>query len=338
MAFRVSLFMPPASFRATVPQDLDGERLDKVAVALLGTTVSRSRLASWIKDGRLTVDGEVLAKPGLLVQQGQELVLAPPDLQVPERGSALEPGILYEDEHLAVLDKPAGLPMHGNSPGDTQMSVANWLVARYGKGLPIGQGAERPGIVHRLDRGTSGACVVAFTRQAFEDLQAQFAERSVDKEYHALCYGTPRFQADLIDARLQADPRHPQQVRTTQRHDAGTRDALTWWEQAEAFDGFVLLRVRPKTGRKHQIRVHLASIGCPLVGDPFYRARNYGPGMLPPGCPKVERTLLHAAALTFEHPADGGRMTHLSDHPPVMREVLASLRRDRPLGNAEAGA
>lgn len=322
--------MPPASFRATVPADLDGQRLDKVAVALLGASVSRSRLSSWIRDGRLTVDGETLQKPGLLVLQGQELVLAPPNLEIPEPGSALEPGILYEDEHLAVLDKPAGLPMHGNSPGDAQMSVANWMMARYGKNLPIGQGAERPGIVHRLDRGTSGACVVAFDRQVFEDLQEQFAERSVEKEYHALCYGNPRFQGDWIDARLQADPKHPQQVRTTSRQDPSTRDAMTWWEQMEAFDGFVLMRVKPKTGRKHQIRVHLTSIGCPIVGDPFYRARNYGLGMLPDSCPEVERTLLHAAVIDFEHPVDGGRLRIQSEHPHVMRDVLAVLRKERP--------
>lgn len=323
--------MPPASFRATVPADLDGQRLDKVAVALLGASVSRSRLSSWIRDGRLTVDGEALDKPGMVVSQGQELVLAPPSLEIPEPGSALEPGILYEDEHLAVLDKPAGLPMHGNSLGDAQMSVANWMMARYGDGLPIGQGAERPGIVHRLDRGTSGACVVAFTKKAFEDLQEQFAERSVEKEYHAVCYGTPRFQGDWIDARLQADQKHPQQVRTTSGTDRSTRDALTWWEQIEAFDGFVFLRVKPKTGRKHQIRVHLTSIDCPIVGDPYYRARNFGIGMLPESSPKVERTLLHAAILDFEHPVNGGRMRIQSDHPPVMKEVLECLRRERPV-------
>jgi len=327
--------MPPASFRATVPKDLDGQRLDKVAVALLGASVSRSRLSSWIRDGRLTVDGIPLSKPGLVVQAGQELLLAPPDLEFPEPGSALEPGILFEDEHLAVLDKPAGLPMHGNSPGDAQMSVANWLMARYGDGLPIGQGAERPGIIHRLDRGTSGACVVAFTRQAFEDLHEQFAERSVEKEYHALCYGNPRFQGDWIETRLQADPRHPQQVRTTHSQDPGTRDAMTWWEQMEAFDGFVLMKVKPKTGRKHQIRVHLSSIGCPLIGDPHYRARNYGPGMLPPGCPHPERTLLHASVLSFEHPIVGGRLHIESKHPPIMEAVLDSLRRDRPAATAE---
>ena len=209
------------------------------------------------------------------------------------------------------------------------MSVASWLVHRFGADLPIGQGAERPGIVHRLDRGTSGVCVVAFQRDVFEDLQAQFAERSIQKEYHALCYGKPRFHSDWIERRLRPDPRHPNRVMATNSQEAGTRDATTYWEVLEPFQGFVLLRVQPKTGRKHQIRVHLCDIGLPFVGDPIYHAKNYGLGMLPKDCPTPDRTLLHAYGLAFDHPKLG-RMKFHSPYPPMMEQILQSLRTHCP--------
>ena len=322
--------MSANSFRATIPPEFHGKRLDKVIVELLGGAYSRSRLSSWIREGRLQVDGEILHKPGVLVEVGQQLLLTPPSLEVPEPGSALEPLVLYRDEFLAVLDKPAGLPMHGNSAGDHQMSVANWLVQQFGPDLPIGQGAERPGIVHRLDRGTSGVCVVAFDIKTFEDLQSQFAERTVEKEYHAICYGEPRFRSDWIEKRLHADPKHPSRVAATNSHKAGTRDAVSYWEVMEDFDGFALLKILPKTGRKHQIRVHLTSVATPIVGDPFYQARNYGPGMLPEGCPEVDRTLLHAFGIQFEHPMEGGKMHFRSDYPTLMQTVLDTLRREKP--------
>jgi len=317
------------TYQAKITPELHGKRLDKAVVALLGKGYSRSRLSGWIRDGLVQLDGEVIEKPGFLVAEGQKMCLTVPAVKVPEVGSELEPGILFEDEYLAVLDKPAGLPMHGNSAGDTQMSVANWLVHKYGPNLPIGQGAERPGIVHRLDRGTSGACVVAFQVEAFEDVQAQFAERSVDKEYHAICYGKPRFRSDWVERRLRADPRSPNRVVATNSTENGTRDALSYWEVLEDFDGFVLMKVVPKTGRKHQIRVHLTDAGLPLVGDPFYRAKNFGVGMLPADCPAPDRTLLHAAKLSFEHPKLG-RMEFDSPYPPIFQQVLDYLRRECP--------
>ena len=306
---------------------MHGYRLDKAVVALLGKGFSRSRLSGWIRDGQVTLSDEICRKPGFPVQEGQELVLTPPAMEVPERGSALDPGILYQDEYLAVLDKPAGLPMHGNSPGDPQMSVANWLGHHFGPNLPIGQGVERPGIVHRLDRDTSGACVVAFDIATFEDLQGQFAERTVEKEYHAICYGTPRFRSDWIERRLRADPRQPNRVTVTNSTDPGTRDALTYWEVLEEFQGFALLKLMPKTGRKHQLRVHLTDAGLPLAGDPFYRAKNYGVRMLPDSCPDPDRTLLHAHGLAFDHPQKG-RMEFHSPYPPVFQQILEALRQD----------
>lgn len=305
-------------------------RLDLAAMQCLRVDVSRSRLGTWIRDGRLKVAGEIVAVPGHLVSAGDTLELRPPKQAVPDPGSPLEPGVLYRDEYLAVIDKPPGLVMHGTSLGDTQASVASWLVSRFGPDLPIAQGAERPGIIHRLDRDTSGVCIVGFQTAAFEDLMGQFAERSVEKEYRALVYGVPRFESDWIEKRLMSDPRKPNRVKITRSFDQGSRDAATFWQVLERFNGFAELRMRPKTGRKHQIRAHLRSIEHPIIGDPIYRAKNYGLGMLPKGYPEVERTLLHASAIRFDHPETGERLTFKSDPAMDYQALKAHLSEHAP--------
>lgn len=320
----------PLPLHASVTSELRGQRLDVAALALLQPPVSRSRLQGWIREGCLRVNGEIERRPGLAVETGWELELLPPLPEVPSSGSALEPRLLHEDEHIVLLDKPSGLMMHGTSPGDARASVAHWLTARYGPNLPIGQGADRPGIVHRLDRETSGVCVAARTRAALEDLMAQFADRTVEKEYWALCYGTPRFQSDWIDARLVPDRHQPNRQRVTASMEPQTRDALTYWEVKERFAGFALLTAQPKTGRRHQIRVHLASVDLPVIGDPVYQARNFGPGLLPAGAPLPERAMLHAARLSFEHPETGERILAEAPLPPDMQALLDALRAGAP--------
>jgi len=303
-----------------------GKRLDKAIVELFDGSYSRSRLASWIRDGLLTIDGEVVIKPGLKLEKGQKLFLAVPEAEIPEPGSSLEPTIIYEDEFLAVINKPAGLPMHANSVGDTQMCVSNWLVSKYGDNLPICQGKERPGIVHRLDKETSGVCIVSFEEEAFVGLQQQFAGRTVEKEYHAISYGVPRFKSDWIETRLKADPRKPTRVTTTRLTGPGTRDALSYWEVLEYFSDTCLLRIKPSTGRKHQIRVHLCSVELPIVGDPLYRAKNYGAGILPTDSPLITRTLLHAYRIKFVHPKTGEQLEFCVDYPTEMQGMLTHLR------------
>jgi 23S rRNA pseudouridine1911/1915/1917 synthase len=312
--------------QATVGSAQRGQRLDVAALELLRPEVSRSRLQGWIREGCLRVNDEVERRPGLAVEAGWRLELRPPAVIVPTPESGLEPRLLHEDEHVVVLDKPSGLSMHGTSPGDPRPSVAHWLTARYGPRLPIGQGADRPGIVHRLDRETSGVCVAARTREALEDLMAQFADRSVEKEYWALCYGTPRFQSDWISARLVPDRNKPNRQRVTTSEEPETRDARTYWEVKERLDGFALIVARPQTGRRHQIRVHFAAVDMPVIGDPIYHARNFGPGMLPPEAPAPTRTMLHAARLTFEHPHTGERIIAEAPLPDDMRELLEALR------------
>ncbi|MDP6849983.1 MAG: RluA family pseudouridine synthase, partial [Planctomycetota bacterium] len=290
--------------------------------------LSRSQVSRRIREELVTVDGQLITRAGHTVTAGQELRLSP--LPTPEVDSALQPLVLWEDEWLAVLDKPSGLPMHGNYLGDPHVSVARFLEERYGHNLPTNQGAERPGIVHRLDKGTSGLCVVAFDQGSFLDIQQQFADRTIQKEYQAICYGRPRFQSDWIEARLVRDEKRPERMRVTKSQSPATRDASTYWEVVERFDGFCHILARPKTGRTHQIRVHLASIDLPLVGDPFYRARNFGPGMFPRSAPQVERTFLHATQLSFEHPEHGERMQFESAPAEVMQNFLKSLRTELP--------
>lgn len=315
---------------ASVTSSQRGQRLDVAGLELLQAGVSRSRLQAWIRAGCLRVNGEIERRPGLAVETGWELELLPPPPEVPVTGSGLAPKVLFEDEHLVLLDKPSGLMMHGTSPGDARPSVAHWLVAHYGAQLPIGQGADRPGIVHRLDRETSGVCVAARTKEALEDLMGQFAERTVEKEYLALCYGTPRFQSDWIEARLVPDRNKPNRQRVTTSVEPQTRDALTYWEVHERFAGFAMVAAQPKTGRRHQIRVHLASVDLPVIGDSLYQARNFGPGMLPAGAPTPERAMLHAARLAFEHPETGERIVTESPLHDDMQALLEALRVGAP--------
>ncbi len=321
--------VPAESSAALVPPEWAGERLDRAVTALLGQGLSRSCLARWIRQGRVSLDGSPVLRPGWRVESGQKLVLCPP-VGEPLPPGMEEPRILFQDEGLVVLEKPAGLPMHGNYRGDPQASLARFLAERFGPDLPTNQGTERPGIVHRLDRGTSGVCVAALEQGVFLDLQEQFKERSIKKEYLALVQGRPRFQGDWIDRRLVRDARQPGRMRTTRSSGPGTRDASTWWEVRERFRGFALLLVRPRTGRMHQIRVHLTSIHLPVVGDALYRDRRHGSNSLPKEAPPIGRPLLHALSLTFEHPARGETMTFHSDPPADFRELVLWLEQNAP--------
>ncbi|KAA3608328.1 MAG: RluA family pseudouridine synthase [Planctomycetota bacterium] len=324
----------PRKRQAVVPIHLRGERLDRVVTELLGEGSSRSKISRWIREGRLKLDGRTLQRPSQPVDGGEELQLQlpePPVLVLP----GLEPEILYQDDWLAILDKPPGLAMHGNYPGDPQPTVATFLTERFGPHLPTNQGAERPGIVHRLDRDTSGVCVVAFDQSVFMDLQEQFAERSVEKEYRALVYGKPRFQSDWIDRPLARDRKRPDRVRCVRHLGPGVRQALTYWQVEQRYQGFAHLKVLPKTGRTHQIRVHLSAVDLPLVGDPLYRAKNFGPGLLPPDSPPVERTLLHAHRLSFEHPERGERLDFAAPLAPDFTALDAFLGQRLPAEDEE---
>ena len=308
-----------SSPHALIPASLDGERLDRAVTELISGGLSRSQIAKRIREGCVLLDGEPVSRVGFRVATGQEVTLDLPTPPVFEEGQS--PAILFEDETLAVIIKPSGLRMHGNHPGDLRPSVARWAQERWGETLPRESGEERPGIVHRLDRGTSGVCVLAKTSPALAHLADQFANRTVQKTYQALCYGKPRFESDWVELRLMRDPKRPERMRTTQSEGEGTRDALTYWEVLRRFAGFCHLRIQPSTGRTHQIRVHLAAMRTPIVGDPLYRVGNFGPGIHPPSW-AVERMMLHAISLDFEHPTDGP----VSFESPLPQEFSTCLQ------------
>jgi 23S rRNA pseudouridine1911/1915/1917 synthase len=219
----------------------------------------------------------------------------------------LDVRVAYEDEHLLVVDKPAGVAVHPGA-GRSSGTLVQALAGRAGGGQP-----ERPGIVHRLDRDTSGLLVVARGEEAYRRLQRLVRRRELEREYLALVRGRPRSRAGRIEARIGRDRSDP----TRQSLDTDTpRDAVTHFELAELLGDYALLRVRLETGRMHQIRVHLAAIDLPVVGDRVYGVPGLG----------LSRQFLHAARLAFEHPFRGERMEVESPLPPDLRAALDRAR------------
>ncbi len=267
-----------------VPGEHDGARLDVLLVEFLDGP-SRSRVQSWIKAGRVQIDGENVAKPRMVVASGSEIVVLPEaEGEVDLRDDpSLDFTVLFEDEHLAVIDKPAGLIAHRNEKHQSG-TVADLAVARWGE-LPSFDEADRPGIVHRLDRETSGVMLIAKSEAALTELRRQFQEREVEKTYLAIVYGSPRFDSDWIEERIGMDPRHRDRKGVVGPGEG--KEASTFYETKERFGALSLVSCHPKTGRTHQIRVHAASgIGIALLGDPVY-GESAG----------FARTMLHASAL-----------------------------------------
>jgi len=326
--------MEPRSHALQVPESLAGQRLDKALAELIPGT-SRTRLQALIREGRATLDGRPCTRPGTPLEAGARIVL---DLAEPEaRGPEVAPQgleLLHEDAAILVFAKPAGLLTHAPSPGSRKPSVAGTAEARCGP-LPHIQGADRPGIVHRLDALTSGVIVLGRTARALEDLKAQFKARTVKKRYAAIVHGEPRFDSDWIEtaiARVADGARGADRFHTVAA-GAG-REARTYFEVRERFRGFALLRVEPRTGRTHQIRVHLTSIGHPLVGDRKYRWRGALRVPLPPAAPAPERQALHAERLELRHPETGLAVAFEAPLPEDMRRLLEWLRANMPSAGA----
>ena len=320
--------MPAAFLRTVPPQDL-GARLDAF-LARQPEVGSRAAARRIVDRGLVTVGGRRL-RPGAFLAAGDvvafevpaELLGDPlaPDLPLPEVR------VLYDDPALCVIDKPAGLAAH--PPEDRSVvahTVASWARARFGE-LPTAPDVDRPGIVHRLDRDTTGVMAIAKTAPAMESLRLQWKDRTVRKEYRALVYGVPRFHSDWIERSIAPDPRHPDRMTVV---DDGGRAASTYYELVERFAGFADLRCQPTTGRTHQIRVHLTSIGHSLVGDRVYRSRARQHDALPAGAPSPRRQCLHASRLELQHPLTGELLRLEAPLPADMAALLAWLRRERP--------
>lgn len=307
---------------AEVPFELGGQRLDQIAAQLFPEH-SRSRLAGWIKDGRLTVDGAVL-RPRDIVHSGAQLVLeAEQEAQGEWLAQDIELEIVYEDEHILVIDKPAGLVVHP-AAGHQDGTLLNALLYH----VPDIANVPRAGIVHRLDKDTTGLMVVAKRLEAHTKLVAQLQARSVSRIYEAIVIGVIT-SGGTIDAPI---GRHGVQRQKMAVVDAG-KVAVSHYRVLERFRAHTHTRVKLETGRTHQIRVHMSHIGYPLVGDPVYGGRFRIPPVasqtLVQTLREFPRQALHARFLELDHPATGVRMKWESPLPEDFLWLLSLLRQDR---------
>jgi len=284
-----------------------GKRLDHFLQEQL-PQFSRARLQSWIKNGRVLVNGAAV-KSSLVLRGGEHIEVSPAEpapLEAAPEDLPLE--ILYQDASVIAIDKPAGLVVHAGA-GARSGTLVNRLVHHFSTLSQVG-GELRPGIVHRLDQGTSGVLLVARNDAAHRSLAAQFAARTVEKTYLALVQGHVRNQEGRITAPIARDP--VRRIRMTAKLATG-RSALTEYRVLRRFEKFTYLEVRIGTGRTHQIRVHLASIGHPVAGDKLY------------GAAAAERFFLHAWRIVFTSPATGQRATVEAPLPKELTQWLASL-------------
>ena len=291
-----------------------GERLDKLIVAHVGDRLTRSQIQTLIREGHVRVNGEII-KPGIKLKGGERIIVtvppAPPDKTVEPEPIPLV--VLYEDADIAVIDKPAGMVVHPGAGNETG-TLVNAILARYPEIAEMDYAPKRRGIVHRLDKETSGLILVARRAPALQRLMRQFSARTVEKVYLALTEKTPKTNLGRIDAPIARDPNQRKRMKVTR----DGRPAISEFQVVERFkDGKTLVSVKLLTGRTHQIRVHLAFIDCPLVGDKVYGFRKT----------RYHRQFLHAAKLCFDHPRTKERLCFESPLPPELEGYLENLRR-----------
>lgn len=316
-----------ASLCVTAKPEAAGQRLDRF-LAGSSSALSRSRVKALIVAGCATRDGVVTCDPDEPVRPGACYRLdAPPPVAATPVAQPMPLSILYEDADLIVLDKPAGLVVHP-APGNQDGTLVNALLAHCGDTLPGIGGERRPGIVHRLDKDTSGVMVVAKTEMALVALSAAFAARDLEREYQALCWGIPTPTSGQIEGAVGRDPRDRKRMAVVR---SGGKPALTGYRTERTWLGAVaLLRCRLATGRTHQIRVHLATSGHALIGDPVYLRRTPAvarglPAPLRQALLDFPRQALHARSLGFRHPRTGAAMAFQSPLPPDMASLIARL-------------
>lgn len=308
----------------------DPQRLDKVLVAELGSDLrcSRSQVEKWIEQGGVSVNARVVTKASWRVSDGDVIeVQAPVDPQTTLTPFQFKLEILFEDAELLVIDKPAGLSVHPGA-GNRDQTLANAVVAHVGASqLSVGE-SNRPGIVHRLDKDTTGVLVIAKTAAAHAALARQFADRSIERAYRALVFTTPRAKrpVQMADEGEIAAPigRHPSK-RTLMAVVEHGKPAVTRWRVVERFSYGTLLECRLRTGRTHQIRVHLHSLGCPVVGDRTYGDFASLPTKLREAADTFGRQALHAYTLGFEHPTTRERLSFTAPLPKDFSELLAEF-------------
>jgi len=303
----------------SVSEDSAGQRLDRFLASVLGT-YSRSQIQRLIEEGRVQVAGRA-GKSNQAVKAGQVVTIDPEPSPASLEAEPLPLTIVYEDSDLVVVDKPAGMVVHP-AAGHAGGTLVNALLHHISDLSGVG-GEKRPGIVHRLDRGTSGLMVVAKHDASHDELARQFHDREVEKEYVALVWGTVH-AGRRIDAPIGRDPIDRKKMSAKARR---SREAVTRIVGAEHFGrALTLARVAIYTGRTHQIRVHLNAIGHSVVGDSLYGGvHRHVPGDLR-AVSRLDRPFLHAARLAFKHPSDGRRLEFTSELPDDLQRVLDALR------------
>jgi 23S rRNA pseudouridine1911/1915/1917 synthase len=302
-----------------------GWRIDRALAASI-PTVSRERLKALIRSGAVETGGELLRDPATKVRGGEVVrVTVPKPRPAHNEPQDIPLTIVFEDEHLLVVDKPAGLVVHP-AAGNLDGTLVNALLHHCGGSLSGIGGVARPGIVHRIDKDTSGLLVVAKTDVAHEGLAKQFAAHSIDRCYLALVSGVPRTGAGTVDAALARSPVNRKKIAIVEPKDLARRGkrAVTHWKRLEILDAAALVECRLETGRTHQIRVHMASIGHPLLGDPVYgrSGKTHGKILNDLG---FRRQALHAAELGFMHPVTKSRLSFSSPMPPDIQELMRAL-------------
>jgi len=320
----------------TLEEGASPERLDRV-MARLSSDLSRSRLQALIREGRVSVDGAPFLDPSGKVAAGARIALTvPPPVPAEPRGEAIALQIVFEDDDLIVIDKPAGLVVHP-AAGHESGTLVNALIAHCGEGLSGIGGVKRPGIVHRLDKDTSGLLVIAKNDRAHQGLAAQFADHGrsgpLERVYLALVWGIPERQRGTVEAAL-ARSLHNREKIAVVSGDRG-RHAITHYELIEPLPAAEpvasLVRCELETGRTHQIRVHMAHIGHPLLGDLVYGSgfktkANRLSEAQQAALKSLGRQALHAAVLGFEHPRTGELLRFESPPPADMERLLQTLR------------
>jgi 23S rRNA pseudouridine1911/1915/1917 synthase len=312
------------SSRWLVGDTEDGQRLDTALAGLAGA--SRSQVRRWIDDDRVRLNDRT-ASPSQKVAAGDWIAADPPDPAPADvRPEAIPLRVLFEDDAIIVIDKPADMVVHPG-PGHATGTLVNALLHHCGALAAVG-GVQRPGIVHRLDRGTSGVIVAAKDDEAHQALSLQFHDHSIERVYQAIVRGSPSQAEGRVDVPIARHPRDRKRMSVVSDSQRAGREAHTAWRVARRFptSSRCLLEVRPETGRTHQIRVHLASVGIPIAGDPVYGRR--GRDRPAPG---LQRPALHARVLGLTHPRSGERLRFEAELPADMQARLETLaRREGP--------
>ncbi len=312
----------PDAFLLVIPEGLAGVRLDKAITTLAALerpSLSRARVQALLDQGFLSLAGRAVGDASRRVKAGEAytLVVPPPEKAEPE-AEDIELNVVYEDQDVIVIDKPVGLVVHP-APGNREHTLVNALLAHCGASLSGIGGVARPGIVHRLDKDTSGLIVVAKNDAAHQALAKQFADRSLSRTYQAVVWGVPVPRIGTVDAPIGRSAKDRKKMAVTGKG----RAAVTHYKVIEDFGCAALVECKLETGRTHQIRVHMAHIKHPVVGDPAYgRGRN---AKCPEAVRKFPRQALHAVEIHFVHPRTGKMRKFSSKLPKDMRGLVKAL-------------